>query len=172
MKEVVIHSDGACRGNPGPGGWAVVLSSGERRKELSGGVPATTNNRMELQAAIEGLAALREPCQVEFFTDSKYVQNGISSWLAGWKRNGWRTKAKQPVKNADLWRALDSAAARHRITWRWLKGHAGHAANERCDALANEAIDRIQREFTREQLRASLRDFNATNAAEPAATLL
>lgn len=135
-------------------------------------MPATTNNRMELQAAIEGLAALTEPCAVEFFTDSKYVQNGISTWLAGWKRNGWRTKAKQPVKNADLWRALDSAAARHRIQWRWLKGHAGHEANERCDVLANAAIDRIQREFTREQLRASLRDFIATTSPEPAATLL
>jgi len=171
MKEVVIHSDGACRGNPGPGGWAAVLSFGPHRKELSGGVPATTNNRMELQAAIEGLASLAEPCAVEFFTDSKYVQNGISSWLAGWKRNGWQTKARQPVKNADLWRALDSAAARHRIQWRWLKGHAGHEANERCDVLANEAIDRIQREHSREQLRASLREFVAASEPAPAREL-
>ncbi len=115
MKEVVVHSDGACRGNPGPGGWAAVLTYGEILKELSGGVPATTNNRMELQAAIEALASLTQPCRVKFYTDSKYVQNGISQWLAGWKRNGWRTKAKQPVKNADLWRVLDAAASKHQV---------------------------------------------------------
>src|SRR5882757_7793001 len=119
MKEVVVHSDGACRGNPGPGGWAAVLTYGEVRKELSGGVPATTNNRMELKAAIEALGSLTKPCRVRFFTDSKYVQNGISLWLAGWKRNGWRTKAKQAVKNADLWRALDTAASGHEIKWEW-----------------------------------------------------
>jgi len=166
-----VHSDGACRGNPGPGAWAVVLTFGNVRKELSGGVPATTNNRMELQAAIEGLASLKEPCHVEFFTDSKYVQNGISSWVYGWKRNGWLTKARQPVKNADLWRALDAAASRHRIKWQWLKGHAGHAENERCDVLANAAIDAIQREHTREQLRAALQQFTAANSPEPAREL-
>ena len=170
MKKVVAHSDGACRGNPGPGGWAAVLVCGAARKELSGGAAAATNNRMELQAAIEALRSLKQPCEVEFFTDSKYVQNGIAQWVAGWKRNGWRTKAKQPVKNADLWRDLDAAAARHRITWRWLKGHAGHAENERCDVLANAAIDKIQAEHSPEQLKILLREFIA--AAQPEATLL
>jgi ribonuclease HI len=165
MKEVVVHSDGACRGNPGPGGWAAVLAYGGISRELSGGAPATTNNRMELQAAIEALASLKQPCQVKFFTDSKYVQNGIALWLAGWKRNGWRTKAKQPVKNADLWRALDDAASPHRIEWEWLKGHAGHEGNERCDVLANAAIDRIQADFSREELKARLREFVEANAA-------
>lgn len=165
-----MHSDGACRGNPGPGAWAAVLTFGAVRKELSGGVPATTNNRMELQAAIEALASLKEPCLVEFFTDSKYVQNGISSWVAGWKRNGWLTKARQPVKNADLWRTLDALASKHRIKWQWLKGHAGHAENERCDVLANQAIDAIQRDHSREQLRVALREFTA--AAEPQASLI
>lgn len=167
MKEVVVHTDGGCRGNPGPGGWGAVLVYGKHRKELSGGVPATTNNRMELEAAIGALSSLREPCVVEFYTDSKYVQNGISEWLKGWKFNGWRTKAKQPVKNADLWRTLDALAARHRITWRWLKGHAGHAENERCDVLANMAMDQIQKEYTAVQLAALRKEFVA--AAEPAA---
>ncbi len=146
-----------------------MLVSGSASRELSGGVPATTNNRMELQAAIEALVALREPCEVEFFTDSKYVQNGVSSWLAGWKRNGWRTKAGQPVKNVDLWQALDAAAQGHRVQWRWLKGHAGHEANERCDRLANAAIDQIQAGHSREQLRERLREFVAANSA-PAPT--
>ena len=172
MKEVVVHSDGACRGNPGPGGWAATLTYGETTKELSGGVPATTNNRMELQGAIEALTSLTQPCVVQFFTDSKYVQNGISQWLHGWKRNGWRTKAKQPVKNADLWRALDAAASRHQVKWQWLKGHAGHEGNERCDVLANEAIDKIQKQFTRAELKAQLRDFTAAAEAAPAPTLL
>jgi len=172
VKEVVVHSDGACRGNPGPGGWAATLTYGEITKELSGGVPATTNNRMELQGAIEALTSLTQPCAVQFFTDSKYVQNGISQWLHGWKRNGWRTKAKQPVKNADLWRALDAAAARHQVKWQWLKGHAGHEGNERCDVLANEAIDRIQKQFTRTELKAKLRDFTAEAEGAPAPTLL
>ncbi len=144
-----------------------MLTSGTHRRELSGGVAATTNNRMELQAAIEALASLKEPCTVAFHTDSKYVQNGISAWLFSWKRNGWRTKSGQPVKNADLWRSLDSAAARHRIQWHWLKGHAGHAENERCDVLANAAIDSIQRAHTREQLRAALREFTAATLASP-----
>jgi ribonuclease HI len=170
VKEVVVHSDGACRGNPGPGGWAAVLTCGDQRKELSGGEPATTNNRMELQAAIEALRSLKQPCVVEFFTDSKYVQNGIASWLAGWKRNGWLTSAKQPVKNADLWRSLDTAATPHRIKWRWLKGHAGHAENERCDVLANAAIDKIQAEHSSEQLKIRLREF--TTAPEKQPTLL
>jgi ribonuclease HI len=128
---------------------------------------------MELQAAIEALTSLKQPCVVQFFTDSKYVQNGISQWLHGWKRNGWRTKTRQPVKNADLWRALDTAASRHQVKWQWLKGHAGHEGNERCDVLANEAIDGIQKQFTRAELKAKLREFTAeAEAAPPAPTLL
>jgi ribonuclease HI len=172
MKSVVVHSDGACRGNPGPGGWAAVLTYGTQRKELSGGVPATTNNRMELHAAIEALSSLKLPCAVEFFTDSKYVQNGISQWVAGWKRNGWRTQARQPVKNADLWRALDAVAAKHQIQWKWLKGHAGHEENERCDVLANAAIDRIMADFPRGQLAARLAEFVAASAGEAGPVLL
>jgi len=171
MKDVVVHSDGGCRGNPGPGGWAFVLTHEENRKELSGGVPATTNNRMELQAAIEALTSLKEPCAVEFFTDSNYVRHGICKWIAGWKRNGWRTSAKKPVKNSDLWRALDTATAKHRITWRWLKGHAGHAGNERCDELANAAMDKIQSDFTTRQLKDALRKFVADVECEPALEL-
>ncbi len=143
MKRVVVHTDGGCRGNPGPGGWGAVLVYGAQRKELSGSAGTTTNNRMELQAAISALEALVQPCEVEFFTDSKYVQNGISSWIAGWKKNGWQTKARQPVKNVDLWQQLDAAAVKHTIEWRWLKGHAGHRENERCDVLANAAMDEL-----------------------------
>jgi ribonuclease HI len=172
LKKVVAYSDGGCRGNPGPGGWGTVLTHGEQRKELSGGSPATTNNRMELQAAIEALNSLKQPCEVEFHTDSKYVQNGIASWVAGWKRNGWRTSAKQPVKNSDLWRELDAAAARHRVTWHWVKGHAGHAENERCDALANEAIDRIQREHSPAELKKLLADFVGLAASDTQQVLL
>ncbi|HVY71863.1 MAG TPA: ribonuclease HI, partial [Verrucomicrobiae bacterium] len=159
MKKVVIHSDGACHGNPGPGGWAATLVFGKYRSEVSGGDPATTNNRMELQGAIAGLAALTEPCEVEFYTDSKYVQNGVSQWVAKWKLNGWKTLARQPVKNEDLWRQLDSLAALHKIHWKWLKGHAGHSDNERCDQLATAAIDQIKKTHTREQLRAALARF-------------
>ena len=166
MQTVVIHSDGACHGNPGPGGWAAVLSSGIHRRELSGGVPATTNNRMELQAAIEALSALKRPCAVEFHTDSNYLRDGITKWLRGWKRNGWKTQLKLPVKNEDLWRQLDAAAARHQVKWHWVKGHAGHAGNERCDQLATAAILDLKKRFTGEQLQASLRAFNAgVNAA-------
>jgi ribonuclease HI len=172
VKKIVAHSDGACRGNPGPGGWAAVLTYESRRKELSGGAPATTNNRMELQAAIEALRSLKQPCEIEFFTDSKYVQNGISQWVAGWKRNGWRTAAKQPVKNADLWRELDAAASQHRIIWQWLKGHAGHEENERCDVLANEAIDKIQKDFSPGQLKQCLSEFVASNGVQSEPILL
>jgi ribonuclease HI len=160
MKNVVIHTDGGCQGNPGPGGWAAVLTYGEKTKEISGGVPATTNNRMELQAAIEALSALKEPCEVEFFTDSQYVRKGVTEWIWGWKKNGWVTKAKEPVKNADLWRVLDEQSRRHKITWRWLKGHAGHAGNERCDELAGAAIENIRRTHSREQLSAHLAEFS------------
>lgn len=161
MKKVVIHSDGGCHGNPGPGGWAAVLTYGRHSRELSGGTPATTNNRMELQAAIEALNALKEPCEVEFFTDSEYVKKGVESWIHGWKQNGWKTRERKPVKNDDLWRALDAAAQKHRVHWRWLKGHAGHSDNERCDLLANKAIAKIKKSHTSGQLKAALAQFSA-----------
>jgi ribonuclease HI len=134
---VEIFSDGACKGNPGPGGWGVVLRVGSRVKELYGGEPATTNNRMELTAAIQGLSALTRPCQVRITTDSQYVLKGISQWIVDWKRRGWRTADKKPVKNIDLWQRLDALAAKHEIEWIWVKGHAGHPENERADELAN-----------------------------------
>ena len=140
---VEIFTDGACRGNPGPGGWGAILRSNGRERELYGGERDTTNNRMELVAAISALEALKRPCQVTLTTDSQYVRKGITEWLHGWKRNGWKTAAKKPVKNAELWQALDAAASRHEIDWRWVKGHAGHAENERADALANRGIDEI-----------------------------
>jgi ribonuclease HI len=163
LNKVVIHTDGACQGNPGPGGWAAVLECEGHTRELSGGVPVTTNNRMELQAVIEALNALNEPCEIEFYTDSEYVKNGVSKWLATWKRNGWRTKAKQAVKNEDLWRAVDSVVSEHRVEWRWLKGHAGHAGNERCDQLAVEEIAKIRQLFKPEQLQEQLAQFSAKN---------
>jgi ribonuclease HI len=134
-----MATDGACKGNPGPGGWGVVIRSGPHEKELSGGEPVTTNNRMELTAAIQGLQALTRPCQVQLSTDSRYVMDGLTKWIAGWQRNGWKTAAKQPVKNADLWQALIAAAEPHRIEWTWVKGHAGHPENERADRLASDA---------------------------------
>lgn len=139
MTEVEIFTDGACKGNPGPGGWAALIRSGDRRRELFGGDALTTNNRMELMAAIRGLQALKRPCGVTLTTDSNYVKDGITRWIAGWQRNGWRTAAKKPVKNEDLWRELIEAAAPHRIVWKWVKGHAGHGENERVDALASDA---------------------------------
>jgi ribonuclease HI len=138
--EVLIYTDGACRGNPGPGGWGAVLISGERRRELCGGELATTNNRMELMAAIEALKALKRPCKVELHTDSQYLRTGITEWLAGWKAKGWRTAAKTPVKNEDLWKALDEARLRHTVDWRWVKGHAGHELNELADELARRGM--------------------------------
>ena len=154
-----MYTDGGCLGNPGPGGWAAVLMYGDRRREISGGVPATTNNRMELQAAIEALASLKEPCRVQLFTDSQYVREGISQWLAGWKRRGWRTSAKQPVKNADLWRRLDALAARHAVDWRWLKGHAGDEQNEHCDLLAGARMAEMKRMHSTTELRELLLRF-------------
>lgn len=144
MEKVVIHTDGACHGNPGPGGWAAMLTYGKHTREVSGAEPDTTNNRMELQAAIGALSALNRPCEVVFYTDSNYLKNGVTLWMHGWKRNGWRTKSKQPVKNEDLWRQLDLLVAPHQVSWHWLKGHAGHAGNERCDQLATEAILRMK----------------------------
>ena len=143
VKSVELFTDGACRGNPGPGGWGVLLRYQGREKELFGGEPETTNNRMELRAAIEGLKALTEPCAVTLTTDSEYVRKGITEWIASWKRNGWRTAAKKPVKNVDLWQALDSEVARHEVQWHWVKGHSGHDDNERADALANRGIDNL-----------------------------
>ena len=140
MTRVNIYTDGACSGNPGPGGWGALLVSGETRRELAGGDPVTTNNRMELMAAIEALAALKRPCEVHLYTDSMYVRDGITRWIHGWKRNGWRNAAKKPVKNADLWQRLDKEAQRHTVQWHWVKGHAGHAGNERADELARRAI--------------------------------
>lgn len=139
MNIVHISTDGACKGNPGPGGWGAILRSGTRERELSGGEALTTNNRMELMAAIQALEVLTRPCTVILSTDSIYVKDGITRWIHGWKRNGWRTAAKKPVANADLWQRLDAAAARHSIDWRWVKGHAGDADNERADQLACEA---------------------------------
>jgi ribonuclease HI len=138
---VDIYTDGACRGNPGPGGWAALLSAGGREKEISGAQLQTTNNRMELQAVIAALQALTRPTPVRLYTDSQYVRRGILEWLPQWKARGWKTADKKPVKNQDLWELLESAAARHRIEWHWVPGHAGVAGNERCDALANAAID-------------------------------
>lgn len=135
-KSVVIYTDGACSGNPGPGGWGAILTMGAVRKEMQGGEAETTNNRMELMAAISALEALKQRCSVTLFTDSNYVKNGIMSWIHGWKKNGWRTADKKPVKNAELWQRLDIARLRHDVNWQWVKGHAGHPENERADELA------------------------------------
>ena len=144
MSSVIIYTDGACRGNPGPGGWGALLLSGAHRKELKGAVRETTNNRMELTAAIEALAALKRRCDVKLYTDSQYVRQGITEWIHQWKTRDWRTADKKPVKNIDLWQELDAQIARHEIEWHWVKGHSGHPGNERADALANEAIDALQ----------------------------
>ncbi len=140
-----MFTDGACRGNPGPGGWAVLLRMGDKEKELSGGEPQTTNNRMELTAAIKGLQALKRPCRVNLHTDSQYVREGITRWVHKWRSNGWRTSSKQPVKNAELWQELIEASAPHLVEWHWVKGHSGHKENERVDALACEAADKQRR---------------------------
>jgi len=142
---VDIFSDGACSGNPGPGGWGALLRCGGREKELFGGEVGTTNNRMELMAVIQALKALKRPVRARVHTDSQYVQKGISEWIHGWKRNGWKTASKAPVKNADLWRELDALAGQHRIEWLWLRGHAGHADNERADALARRGVELVRR---------------------------
>ena len=141
---VELYTDGACRGNPGPGGWGVLMRYGGHEKTLHGGEPDTTNNRMELMAAIRGLEALTRPCRVRLTTDSQYVMKGVTEWMANWKRNGWKTAARKPVKNADLWQRLDRALARHQVEWEWVRGHAGHAGNELADALANQGIDELE----------------------------
>lgn len=143
LTKVEIFTDGACKGNPGPGGWGAVIRSGPHEKELSGGEADTTNNRMEMMAAVQALSALKRPCQVVLTTDSVYVRDGITKWVHGWQRNGWKTADKKPVKNEDLWRQLDELAAKHRIEWLWVKGHAGHDGNERADALANQGVESV-----------------------------
>lgn len=148
MKKVCLTTDGACLGNPGRGGWACILRYDGHRKELWGSEPHTTNNRMELMAAIEGLSALKEGCEVEVITDSEYLKNGITSWIQGWKRKGWMTASKKPVVNQDLWKALDRQVERHKTTWSWTKGHASHADNNRCDELASRAARRQDRGTT------------------------
>ena len=145
LSHVIIFTDGGCRGNPGPGGWGALLRSGEHERELKGSEPDTTNNRMELTAAIEALNVLNRRCHVELWTDSEYVRNGITKWIHNWVKRGWKTAAKAPVKNAELWKQLLAACERHEINWHWVKGHAGHEGNERADQLANDAMDELAR---------------------------
>jgi len=161
MKKVTIYSDGGCHGNPGPGAWAAVLQYGKHVREITGGTAATTNNRMELMAAIESLNMLKEACDIDFHTDSEYVRNGITQWLAGWKRNGWRTAAKKPVKNADLWQQLEAANSRHQVRWHWVKGHAGNDLNERCDELVQQAIAKVKEKHGELGLAEALKAFKA-----------
>lgn len=141
MTTVEIWTDGACSGNPGPGGWGALLRYGDKEKEIFGGAAETTNNQMELKAAIEALNALKKPCTVELTTDSQYVKGGMTGWIHGWKKNGWKTANKKPVKNVELWQALDEAVARHKVNWHWIKGHAGHAENEKADELARRGME-------------------------------
>jgi ribonuclease HI len=140
-EKIELYTDGACSGNPGPGGWGVILRMGAHEKELFGGEAVTTNNRMELMAVIEGLRALKRPVQAEIYTDSQYVMKGMNEWIKGWKARGWKTASKEPVKNVDLWQALDTECARHELKWHWVKGHAGHVENERADALARRGVE-------------------------------
>ena len=168
VKKVIIHTDGACEGNPGPGGWAAILRCGEHVKVVTGADPATTNNRMELQAAIGALAVLKHPCEVELFTDSVYLKTGVSEWLPNWKRRGWITVQKKPVKNEDLWRQLDLLGAKHNITWKWLKGHAGHVDNEKCDQLAVAEIALLRKQYTRQQLATLKAAFEAARTVKEA----
>ncbi len=160
-KQVRIYTDGACEGNPGPGGWAAVMEYGKHVKELSGPAPATTNNRMELMAAIEALRALKIHCDIDIFTDSKYVMDGITQWIKGWKARGWKTSTKTAVKNEDLWRALDEQVARHTMRWHWVKGHSGHPQNERCDVLAVQAAASMRKQYSSQELRQMLKEFEA-----------
>jgi ribonuclease HI len=163
MKPVTIYTDGACEGNPGPGGWAAILIYKAQRRELTGACPATTNNRMELTAALRALEALKESCRVELHTDSQYLQRGMSEWLPAWKRRGWR-RGRQRILNVDLWTALDAEASRHDVAWRWVRGHNQQPENERCDALAVEAIRRLRREMGEARLAEALRAFRTEPA--------
>lgn len=167
LKKLTIHTDGGCEGNPGPGGWGAVLRCGDTLKEISGAEPATTNNRMELQAAIGALALLKEPCEIELFTDSAYLKDGITKWLPSWKKRGWQTTEKKPVKNKDLWCELDRLVGQHQITWKWLKGHAGHVDNERCDQLARDAITEIRKQHLPAQLAALKAEFEVSRDPKP-----
>lgn len=146
MKKIELFTDGACKGNPGPGGWGALLRMGQHEKELSGGEPDTTNNRMEMTAAIKGLSALVEPCEVDLYTDSKYLIDGITKWVHGWKKRGWVNASKKPVRNSELWHELIDLTARHTVNWHWVKGHSGHPENDRVDRLASDEADRIIRE--------------------------
>ena len=170
-RKVIIYTDGACEGNPGPGGWAAVLWYGNHVKEVTGADPATTNNRMELQAAIGALAVLKHACDIELFTDSVYLKTGISEWLPNWKQRGWITVQKKPVKNEDLWRQLDSLASQHKITWRWVKGHAGHVDNEKCDQLAVAEIAALRKRFSSQELDKLRAAFEAARLATAQRTL-
>jgi ribonuclease HI len=167
VKKVCIYSDGGCEPNPGPGAWAVILEYGGHRRELSGSALATTNNRMELQAAIAGLQALKESCVVDLFTDSEYLKDGITVWVTAWKRGGWKAKSKKPVKNVDLWKQLDELAAQHQVTWHWVRGHSGHPQNERCDQLATEAIQTLRRAHAPAELAQALADFQQQQSPRP-----
>lgn len=160
MKSVAIYTDGACEGNPGPGGWAAILVYGSFRKEVSGAVPATTNNRMELTAAIEGLRTLKEPCEVDLYTDSQYVQKGMTQWVAKWKARGWR-RGKQRVMNVDLWKTLDAEAGRHQVRWHWIRGHNMHPENERCDRLAVEATRKLRQQLGPQAIAQALQQFKS-----------
>jgi len=171
LKKISIHTDGGCEGNPGPGGWAAILAYGNHRREINGGELATTNNRMEILAAAAALECLREPCEVNFYTDSQYLRKGITEWIRMWKARGWITKSRQPVKNDDLWRRLSVAAEPHRISWHWVKGHAGNADNERCDALALEAIKEVKIRHTPAERVAALEEFKSRQNPEPASLL-
>lgn len=161
-KKITIHTDGACDGNPGPGGWAALLRYGDRVREITGGEPATTNNRMELRAAISALMALKEPCEITLFTDSEYLRLGITEWLPRWRANNWRTVDRKPVKNDDLWRQLHEAASQHRVTWRWLQGHMGQIENEQCDQLARAEVVKIRGQYSPEKLTALREAFIAS----------
>jgi ribonuclease HI len=164
MKKVVIHTDGACEGNPGPGGWAAVLEYGGVRKEISGGVIATTNNRMEICAALEALLRLKEPCQVDVFTDSEYLRDGITKWIHAWKAKGWK---KKTIKNMDLWQAMDAAVSRHKVGWHWVRGHAGHPLNERCDLLATQEAKKFKARHTAQELKTACDEFLAGRSQLP-----
>lgn len=169
MKRVKIHTDGACEGNPGPGGWAAVLEYGAVRKEISGAVPATTNNRMEMEAALQALTCLKQPCEVDLFTDSEYLRQGITQWIHSWKARGW----KKAIRNKDLWQRLDQVASTHKVHWHWVRGHAGHPENERCDVLATTAAGKLRASLPPSELARALKAFRDEHLAPlPALSLL